>query len=685
MSSEHDRLAETTGFIPQLPADHFIDGLSTTELAIRTELFLTSLGAANVRGWWLDPDRTEVANTNEPVQILSASLPADITGAFTLAFSLHVMGPPADMVSADVVPGTIVTVQPRSGSAHAPREPQMQLLISQRLTDFTPGEVYVHRKTLGYGPPSPGYSDHLTIGVPGRWVRIGLVMGRSEMKVFCDGRCASVNGVPARGFPLVSDLEVVFGLIAGSSGPRFRLGEVRMWDAAHDDEALRRDALRNGGAPEEYTEFGDRFTENVATGEWERAADPAIFLVENYRLSIVPAGAGLGKVAKTLTLLPGERVETAVSTRRTVTTSTADRTSVLDSMREEVAEEYQRDVQSEREVRDRTARSTSSRSATNYSVSASASASWGWGSARVSASVSGSREASRSASAVRDEMARSLNSVSARSAQRANAQRDLTVEIVNEVDDTIETLESVRRVFRNPSTNRTMTAVFRQVNQRYTSFLHLSNLQIGYADGITSRVISLEQLDELLDGVLVDGDEGDGAREAVRAVLREEFGDIDVPPIALGVRQVAAEGGPFLSEVDGGFIVNPLAQGVATLETGVTVALEGALVNIDSTVLMTDGVVAECALGQSEVFDLHAHDTRDELLVERRFSNRLLERRLALLESEDLPLGARVALLLALPGNDDAAIPDLDDGEVSGHGDESPGRRSRSRDGRTRD
>jgi hypothetical protein len=325
--------------------------------------------------------------------------------------------------------------------------------------------------------------------------------------------------------------------------------------------------------------------------------EPAIYLVESYRLSSFLGDYGAGRILETFSLLPGEKTTISVKTFRKTQTQSKEASSILDSFTEESAQEFERSVQEEQSDKQEYAKSF------EYHAEAEASASWGWGSAKVSGGVKGSTNSAR------EEFTKNVSSATAKHSSRASAKRDVTINTSYEVTEETGEETSIVRELENINLSRALNFVFRQMNQEFVTLLHLVDVRVAFFNGFAEsrREVSLPELDSLLDEYVVE-DKRQRVRDAVTDALASIFdfeGSIQTDFVRK--RKVGKEE---YSAVN--------TEKRSTFEDGEReITVPGIIVDARKAVMRTEGVVVEAILGQADALDDYAKRLH-ELEVERR-------------------------------------------------------------------
>jgi hypothetical protein len=314
--------------------------------------------------------------------------------------------------------------------------------------------------------------------------------------------------------------------------------------------------------------------------------DPHLYLVESIRLTSFLGDYGAGRIVKTFSLLPGEKTKISVKTFLQSETTRKASSSILDSLTQESASDLQTSVDSEQSSVDK------AESMKSYYVDADASAKWGWGSADVKAGTKGSTNAAR------EETVKNVSNAAEKHSQRASAKRD--VEVNTSYEESVKAGEetSIERTIENINLSRTLNFVFRQMNQQFTTILHLTDVRIGFFNGDSSsrREVPLSRLDELLEVVVVAGKQAEvraAILDALSAVRAHDGTTHNV------VQTVDIDGQPFIQ-------FDPTVEMSIPEDSGVIRTVAGVLLHHDSLVMRTEGVIVEALLGNGEALDDYA-------------------------------------------------------------------------------
>ena len=355
--------------------------------------------------------------------------------------------------------------------------------------------------------------------------------------------------------------------------------------------------------------------------------DPHLYLVESLRLTSFLGDYGAGRIVKTFTLLPGERTRISMRTFLQKESTRKEASSVLDSLTTESAADLETSVTQEQSDQ------KSYQSTKEYFAEAEGSASWGWGSAKAKAGVKGSSNAAR------EESVKNVSNATEKHSARASAKREVEVNTSYEAMARSEEELSIERDIENVNRSRTLNFVFRQMNQAFHTFLHLTDVRVAFFNGDRSsrREVPLSRLDDLLDELVVEG-RRDEVRQAIldqlSAVRDHEGSLVDV------VRTVTVAPGDEYIRFD------PDLQASVEDDRGRTFTVPGVLLQHRELVMRTEGVIVEAVLGNGDALDEFAQQVQQFDVARREAEVALLAARAAQME----------AVNDAIASGDDAAV-----------------------------
>lgn len=354
-------------------------------------------------------------------------------------------------------------------------------------------------------------------------------------------------------------------------------------------------------------------TPTVSTTQVPTSPRPALYLVETLRLSSYLGDYGAGRVIKTMTLLPGESTKISVTTFRETDEKRVESSSVLDSVTDEAATDLSQSIQSEQSNQKAFTESS------EYYADVAAKANWGWGSAQAKAGVKGGTNAAR------QEATKNLSNATETHAAKASSKREVEVDASYEATSKQSEQVAIEREITNVNVSRTLNFVFRQMNQEFVTFTHLTDVRVAYFDGFheSRREVPLSDLEHLLDEVVVDHE-----RPAVKQMILDELSDVldwRGQSVAL-VEEVAL---PNSTTTFRRFSprVETVTLGHGEGET--TYEIPGVVLGIDNYVMRTDGVIVESLLGEGVALDAYAAELQSIEVDRRRAEADLLAARAA--------------------------------------------------------
>lgn len=347
--------------------------------------------------------------------------------------------------------------------------------------------------------------------------------------------------------------------------------------------------------------------------------EPTLFLVEKMALSSFLGDYGMGRTVRTFTLLPGETTSIRIKTWQSTEESRRQASSIIDSHEQEAQTRFQSEVQSE--TTDKQTRSSEEK----WSVEAEASASWGWGSAKVSGSASGNYQSGR------EQFAKQASSAVGEHAAKASSKRQLSVTSESESKSTSGEESVIERTIENVNVRRVLNFVFRELNQEYTTVLHLTDIQVAFTNRRTNswRVVPISGLRGLLEEVV----DAPAARRGEIAALILKLAGTVIDDEGTSVRTLDAL---HYDVVDDTMTVGPVtkdAQGMPTPPTetdyyrfkpgplGSQAQVDGVRLSQQTIVMRTDSVLVEALLGESDALDEFAMEVQQAAATAQTLAN----------------------------------------------------------------
>lgn len=363
--------------------------------------------------------------------------------------------------------------------------------------------------------------------------------------------------------------------------------------------------------------------------------DAHFFLIEVFGISSFLGDYGLGRTVRTFTLLPGEETRISMKTWRTDTTKASHTTSIVDSYDEKSASRFNDTVQAE--TTDKQTRNDK----LSWHVEAEVSASWGWGNAKVSGGAAGENQSGR------EQFSKDvINSVKEHSAEAAS-NRSNTVSLATETTTVAGQETATERTVRNINLRRVLNFVFRELNQEYSTVVHLMEVKVGFATSTTDsyREVPIAGLRPLLEDILVAGRVGEVAQQIIGlagTVMAESGTPVttleklilhpDGSYAASAAAPDAATGLWNPPPADRAFLYRwkpgPLGQ-----PTDAPRPVDGVVMASTPIVMPTADLVVEALLGQADALDEFAMYSQAEDAEARALANRRLSLSLDTLEA----------------------------------------------------
>jgi hypothetical protein len=347
-----------------------------------------------------------------------------------------------------------------------------------------------------------------------------------------------------------------------------------------------------------------------------------LMLVEDYALETHLGQYGAGKVIKTFSLLPGEKTKISMRTYTRTETDAKRASSILDSVTEESAREFENSVGREQSNKKNYQESFS------YEVNAKADASWGWGSAEVSGGVKGG------SSTAREEFSKNISNALSKHAAKASSKRDVQVNTSYEEKREEEIETSIEREIQNINVSRTLNFVFRQMNQQFITVLRLFDMRAAIWDGNPDpntsirAEVPLSKVRSLLDKYIVN----EKRKEVQEAIIDQasEIFDYQDQPIKDFILEdtIKLRNGEPAKDEEGNDIKYWRVNRKYTTtygpdENGNKFDVNGIILGLNKEVMRTEGVIVDAVLGQGDGLDAYSHGLQDQSVREKELRNML--------------------------------------------------------------
>lgn len=322
---------------------------------------------------------------------------------------------------------------------------------------------------------------------------------------------------------------------------------------------------------------------------------PRIMLVERYRLSSFLGDYGAGKVIKTFSMFPGEKTKISIKTYTRTESDAKSASSILDSVTEESADDFESAVQSEQSEKEQSTESF------EYSANVESEAAWGWGSAKVSGGVSGG------STGAREEFVKNTSSATEKHSAKASSKRDININTSYEVKQQSGEETSIEREIQNINLSRTLNLVFRQMNQEFVTLLHLVDVRVAFFNGFAEsrEEVPLYKLNYLL-GQYVVASKRTEVREAIMGELQNIFDYEGKPHVVVDETALKDLSG---QDIPGSKFPRFDSKKTHTYKDpvgGSSFTVPGVIVSAQKSVMRTEGVIVDAVLGQGEALDSYA-------------------------------------------------------------------------------
>lgn len=367
-------------------------------------------------------------------------------------------------------------------------------------------------------------------------------------------------------------------------------------------------------------------------------SQPRLFIIHVLGISSFLADYGLGRTVKTFTLLPGEETTISMRTWRATEESRSESSSIIDSYDESSADRFAETVQDET-----TDTSTQSESS-NWQIEGEASASWGWGKASVSGGKGGGSASST------EEFARSMEEAVSEHTAEASSHRENTVTSSSESSESSETETVIERTIKNINVKRVLNFVFRELNQTYSTKIHLKDIRIAFSNGRSGswREVPLSGLAGLLTDLIKDTATMDSVAKGILSQIAVMFDSNDLPTKVLQKVTMGPCGASFESIADAQpgdnceYAVPPtdgswyyrFKRGELNQEEE-DHPVDGLVLREREVVLRTDSVVVEALLGTADAVDTYAAALQEAAVRERQLANKREELAQRIVNSKD--------------------------------------------------
>ncbi len=305
-------------------------------------------------------------------------------------------------------------------------------------------------------------------------------------------------------------------------------------------------------------------------------------IAEIYRLSSYPGRYGKGKVVQTLSLLPHEETDITVQTFRHSTRTMEKSSSILDTLRDEAEDDFQKSVDEE-QSRDHKSKSNAHWHSQVFNKSVHF-----FGSSLLTSAGTRQHVLQK-----RQEMAKMIGTAVSKHASKASSHRTVNVNTSSKsvLVEEEGTEQAISRNLKNANQNGSLHFFFHQMNQEYFSLLHLVDIRLVYknsSDG-SMEEFAISEIDELLEKFIAEDQ-----KEAIKEyILRRSRYVVDYKG---RVRKVVS---PFSFDIPDDDIIeefegfdNDIVSEYVNND-GQKIEVPGIIVSVEKTTMRTDGVFVD--------------------------------------------------------------------------------------------
>jgi hypothetical protein len=351
--------------------------------------------------------------------------------------------------------------------------------------------------------------------------------------------------------------------------------------------------------------------------------EPALFIVQVVGISSFLGAYGLGRTVKTFTLLPGETTTISTRTWRASAESVAQGSSIIDSYDESSAERFAQTVMSE------TTDAATQEKTENWYAEAEVKGSIGIASANVSGGGGGEYSSST------EEFSKAVDEATGEHAAEASSHRENTVTSSSERSVSTEDEEVVERTIKNINVKRTLNFAIRELNQAYTTKIHLKDVRIAFSNGRygTWREESISGLRRLVAEVVKPEHVDDVCRDILGTIAVVQ--DVDGAPVNVleqvrldrcGTKPRFRDAEPaddcsYPAPTPDGRLYYRFKRGPLGQPPDEEHPVEGVVMKRREIVMATDSVVAEALLGTEDALDQYSADLQLETIREKRLAS----------------------------------------------------------------
>lgn len=355
--------------------------------------------------------------------------------------------------------------------------------------------------------------------------------------------------------------------------------------------------------------FGN-YGSNIVVGPRPVIPQPALFIIEEYKISSFLGDYGAGQTLNTFSLLPGEKHTITIKTFKSITATETRSDNVMDSFSQASAADFENSLDDESQ--------SSSLDTTTKEREISTKVSLGFKLFGFRSGVDIDAGAKTASTASRTSNTNSISKALQKHTDNTNSNRTISVNSTTTVTSTDTNEEDTVREIVNPNLSRVLNFVFRQLLQQYITITYLNDIKIAFTNGNPEsyQVASIEELDNVLAAFIQPGNQA-----VVKQMIWNQYHSVE---------NYKGDMQNFLEEAtttdwDGAtqkkyFLKKKVITGNYTYNGAdgpkqITVA--GPILNVDLNTLRTDSLVVDALLGQGEALDCfnsHAQNAKTQAL-----------------------------------------------------------------------
>ena len=368
-----------------------------------------------------------------------------------------------------------------------------------------------------------------------------------------------------------------------------------------------------GGQPfVSHTCILDRKSKNsVITGDVGRAY---FTLLEHYRICSFEGKYGMGRVVKTLSLLPSEKMKISIRTYKNSTITRTKAENVLDSYTENSASEFQHTVENENTDRDYYADDFNTSLATNSQTSIGAKVPVKGVEVDVNQTQGNATNTGYGVHNVREQNTKTIDKTLDRHTASSSRNRQISINTTTNEIYTEGEEETITREIENINKSRVLNFVYRQMNQQFLTITYLHDVSFVFSKGLpeTEQAVKLSQLPQFLESIFINAADAQAFLKKILMQLAyvSDHKSTMRPLIeceTFTMDKDICTGQPLATPISYTYprVKKNLSQILGEGELGAGLNVPGIVLSINEYVLPTDDVICEALLAGGEALDCY--------------------------------------------------------------------------------